>query len=305
MVYRSFSARYLCLLSLILGLLSCSDADSNDDIPHVMDKAPTCKNSSTLVTYMPIEDCVGGDECYKEKETQCNAPPSNACLDAKKLKTYQKTGTCDAVASKCNYKEIIEDCSAGCDATNARCKSEAALIRVSNNPSCAGDLNIAPSAGQESHWVATRLTPPKYPFVVSAVEYELISGTDSSGYPCEAKTAHRLQVFASDTANPPPSPTVLSEVAVPAATNVPDGVRKVHVDLPQAVTITQGQHLYVAIQNFGTDPVVSCFRMCDQTVKSTIDFWSNANSAPFSWVTLASFNVIYGRLNISALGTTP
>jgi hypothetical protein len=71
--------------------------------------------------------------------------------------------------------------------------------------------------------------------------------------------------------------------------------------LPTAVTIQNGEQLFVAVQFAGTFPNITCLvgRVNPPAVADR-NYWSNAGAAPYQWVTGESVN-IKGNIMIEAI----
>ncbi len=155
---------------------------------------------------------------------------------------------------------------------------------LQNDPDCSTWMVVAPAAGEAGHLYAVRLTPGSYPFTVDEIVYEL--GDD--GDTCDATPAHRVEVFV-DTASAPagtPAGTVVLDIPA-AGSNA--GVRVVSAPLPAPITLSAGEHLFVAVEL----PAVgsSCVMACGGAAVTDRDYWSNATIAPYPWATLDSFGI--------------
>lgn len=182
------------------------------------------------------------------------------------------------------------------------------------NAQCTSPGYVAPCDGEEHHWVASRFEPDDYPFVATKVSYTLWGSNHLYANPgCDSTLGHKASVFLGNK-SPRSSPTLVQTITVPydkAAVND----RYVELTLPQGVHISEGQFLYVSIQNSGdASPTVSntcngagkftCASTCDAPTRGNLSWWSNANTAPFNWASLASFN-IHGDVRIGVYGYNP
>jgi hypothetical protein len=156
---------------------------------------------------------------------------------------------------------------------------------LTNAATCANLNSVLPLAGEESHYIAARLTPPSYPFSVTDVQYTLSSGGD-----CVPGLAHQVQVYATTTTTPPGTPVVHETIPVPTIATTMD--RMVSLPLNAPLVLTAGEHLIIAIQNSGVSPNVTCVVTCDD-VNAIADrnWWSNAGAPVFPWATLSSFGL--------------
>jgi hypothetical protein len=152
---------------------------------------------------------------------------------------------------------------------------------------------LAPVSGEAGHLIAARLTPPSYPYEVTEVQYELVGAA-----PCDSSFGHRVEVFVG-TDDAPANDPAATRLDVPAAVTT-EPVRVVQLTLPSPITLQSGEHLFVAVElvHEGT----SCIGMCDGAGDWTRNYWSNAQSAPYSWAALSSFQ-LYAHARIGANGT--
>ena len=165
--------------------------------------------------------------------------------------------------------------------------------------------SLGPVQLEGGHWVATRLTPPAYPFTVTKVRYALAEQTSED---CVSTFAHKVAVWTGTASMPvatPPWVTIdVDEVAgVDAGVSPLDGgvtdatsplirdPRELTLDSP--IALSTGQHLFVAIQLPRLDDGRRlCVTMCDGSLVSDRNHWSNAAAPPFNnWATLASFGI--------------
>ncbi|MBI5512039.1 MAG: hypothetical protein HY903_25045 [Deltaproteobacteria bacterium] len=163
--------------------------------------------------------------------------------------------------------------------------------------------SIAPDPGEEGYLAAARLTPPYYPFTVTRISYRLVHGSSAGGAACDALAAHRVEVSSSTAIVPAasPSPVVLTEPQG-SASDVIDVVRDVDRDLPAPLTLTPGEHLFVAVALTGTYPNVMCIGInSDDPFDADRNYWSRAAAAPYDWTSLSTFN-LDGSLLLSARG---
>lgn len=178
------------------------------------------------------------------------------------------------------------------------------LIVVANAASICGSPLLSPDPGEEDHWCAARLTPPVYPLVVVGIRYYAGNGA-AGAVTCDASLAHKVELYAETTLAPPATPIPVAIIDVPAvdpSTLIPDECRNVEVEVDPPVTLTSGQHLFVAVQFAGTHPNVFCIQVNSSgAYEADRNYWSSAAAAPFSWVTLDSFGLT-GSLVIQAVG---
>lgn len=168
------------------------------------------------------------------------------------------------------------------------------------------DAEVHPCAGEEDHWIATRLAPEMYPFSVTSFEYGMLESY-AGEFHCDSTLAHTvaLYIMDADAALPPATPEVLFTADVPAADEAAElgSERTVEVTLDAPLVLEDGQHLVVAIQNAGDVNGPACAASGDATCVSSCagagyeadeNFWSNGAAAPYAWATLQSFGISQG-----------
>ncbi len=164
---------------------------------------------------------------------------------------------------------------------------------LTNDADCLEWMAVAPAENEAGHLYAARLTPPSYPFLVTEVQYELAGGGD-----CDSSFAHRVEVFVDSATTPAASPTVTQLDIV--ATSGTEPVRVVTAQLPSPITLQTGEHLFVAVELVTVD--TSCIAACGGATITDRDWWSNATAAPYSWASMASFQ-LDAHARIGANGT--
>ena len=163
---------------------------------------------------------------------------------------------------------------------------------------------IAPALPAEAgHLAGAALTPPRYPFVVDAVQYSLEEAPDIPT--CNSTFAHRVEL------------TVLNQGALPARPStdgvsaqvimVPDspglsGRRVIRQILETPITLEEGQRLLISVSLEAQGSEHLCIAVCeDQNAVNGGNFWSNAAGEPYQWSDLTSFG-IFAPLVIEATG---
>ena len=161
------------------------------------------------------------------------------------------------------------------------------VLRSNPDGPCAANNVVSPAEGEDGHRAAVRLTPPGYPFTVTAVRYTLAHTGK-----CSAQLAHRAEVYAGTGPAPPAAPTPHAAFTVAAAGERDATARLISLKLPVPLTLARGEHLFVAIElkRPATGPM-SCVALCRLPATDDRDFWSNAPAAPYSWQTLTSFGI--------------
>lgn len=162
---------------------------------------------------------------------------------------------------------------------------------LTNNSAACEATTVAPYAGEESHWIAERLTPPSYPFTVTKVRYTLFSGPQNS-VTCDNGLAHQADVFVGTAVIPPATPAVVEHFDVPASADVP-GLKIFDHALATPLTLEAGEFLFVAVQNAGTSPNdCTCFGSCEGApFTEDANYWSYAGAPPYAWDTLESSQI--------------
>jgi hypothetical protein len=158
---------------------------------------------------------------------------------------------------------------------------------LTNESPCMGpEVPLAPSAGEEGHFSAARLTPSSYPFTVNKIRYYLAG--DGS---CTNGIAHQVMVFRGSDVAPAATPTVDAIIDVPAEAETASD-RTVELDLQTPIQLTAGEHLFIAVEMAGDkNTVVLCTLTCMGNGIADRNYWSNATAAPFPWGTLDSFGI--------------
>ena len=160
---------------------------------------------------------------------------------------------------------------------------------LTNSPSCTPGGPVAPSYGEDSHLVAARLTPPRYPFTVTEVRYMLTA----PGAPCVGTFGYHVEVFKGTGATPAATPTVAARFDVAAGAVINDAWTSHTLGSP--LVLSSGEELFVAIElagdsDFEFGVTANCIGTCTVGAADR-NYWSNAVSAPYPWATLASFGI--------------
>ncbi len=156
------------------------------------------------------------------------------------------------------------------------------VVERNFSPTCATFGQIYPSAGEEGHWAAARITPTTTPFTLEKVIVEM-----SDDAFCDGAQGFTVEVWIDTPVAPDASPAVLQRFELsPAA--VAGGIRSLEGVLPTPEVIEATEHIYIAVQ---LDDDSSCARTCADTGASDRNYWSNAVTPPYSWVTLNSFGI--------------
>lgn len=157
------------------------------------------------------------------------------------------------------------------------------LITNIDNQNCIGNYT-GPALGEDGHLAATRLVPSTYPATVGKVRYQIVVSSVCQPY------AHRVDVFKASTIVPPANPTIIESFNVPSNAQGPDF--KVELTLTTPITLTAGEYLFVAVEQRRSGLNYTCIATCGGSNQHPDrNYWSNANSAPYPWATMASFNI--------------
>ncbi len=229
--------------------------------------------------------------------------------EAHKLLTYTQAGMQCMTSSVLNGTDPV-DAGATCATGNTLDLSwdYDGTVNVDNDSlNCTEVRKVFALEDEGSHRYASRLTPPSYPFEVRQLRYHLVGGPEP-GNPnddCRIGLTHRVEVFVSSSATPPASPTIArSFTRTSNAQHQRENVEL--VDLSNPIVLTQGQHLFVALEMIYTDGsghklcVPSCSISSSQALNQRT-WWSNAASAPYSWAELGTFG-IFARPRIGMSG---
>lgn len=254
-----------CFLTL-LGVTACG----GDDEPST--------------TAMENDDSTtGGTDDGPSTSTPTTSPSTSSS-------TTSTSGPGESSESSGNAEdsESDPDSSGTTDATGSESSGGGEGMMLQNTPAeCKVPESIAPILPDEAgHLAATTLTPPSYPFEVTAVAYDLL-GTAAAGA-CNSTLAHRVDVFVIAGNEPPADPDdavsmVSFDVAAdPAATES----RLVEVELDESIVLEEGQSLVVAVQMAGDAELATsvCLQACRDTGGvADLDWWSNAAASPYAW----------------------
>lgn len=172
------------------------------------------------------------------------------------------------------------------------------LLRSADFATCETYATLPTALPDEmNHLTTNRLTPTSYPFTVRQVGYFLeLSSEDGQ---CNAGFAHRVDLYVTSDTTPPnePGTSLVASIAVPAATapfaDTIEEARALRHTLATPITLTAGQHLYVAVQLTAGTPNAAgemtqslCASGCFGGAEAGTQFWSNAAATPYAWADL-------------------
>lgn len=179
---------------------------------------------------------------------------------------------------------------AACDFRTGLDRQDKTLLANLPSGDCR-DAFITPAPGEEGHQLATRLTPPSYPWRVDAIQYANIAFTDDA-VTCSTEFDERVEVSVMEDEVPLADPMPVAVIPVEGMGLPSETVRFVEVPLPEPIVLQAGQHLLVGVTLTGRFPQVSCVLGCGwRAAGPNRFFWSNAVSPPYSWAELSSFNI--------------
>jgi hypothetical protein len=171
-------------------------------------------------------------------------------------------------------------------------------VTLTNEPvTCAMPGYTFADAANAGHYAAARLTPPRFPFTVTSVQYTVMHNPDK----CNADQVHEVLVFTSTAATPPgmPSGETISVPAPATPTEVGTG-RFVELTLSSPIVVSAGEELFVAVQMVRSSGPL-CIEECLDPGDEQRNWWSAAATPPFPWRTLASYGN-EGTLTMGAVG---
>lgn len=207
---------------------------------------------------------------------------------------------------------LLAACAEAPDDTTPGDTSETDTIDLSGQPAelrntpadCKHIELVAPVLpGEADSWFATRLRPLAWPATITDVAYGLPNNTD-----CDAGLAHTVIVFAVDAGVPVPDPE-----STPGAQTIPvdaspegTGLVPIELMLDPAITLTEGQDLFIAVQTpANADASASiCIAACtDGGGTPGINWWSEATAPPFDWSDLVADHGFTHDMMVTASGT--
>ncbi|MCK6574977.1 hypothetical protein L6V77_28225, partial [Myxococcota bacterium] len=172
--------------------------------------------------------------------------------------------------------------------------------RVTHFPEDCGTLvSLIPAPGEAGQFGLSRITPPSWPFTATAIEYEMFNGLRGDGTTNTVDADQRVLVFKGTDVVPDAVPDLLQESIVPAVAGYEASLYTVVLPLDGAVTLTEGEHLFVAI-DFPVDGVDlhSAIAACQQGPGGSPQpfpadryYWGAALEAPFPWTPLHDFGL--------------
>ena len=159
---------------------------------------------------------------------------------------------------------------------------------------CGIGNEIAPAEGEDGEWLAARLTPPKFPAIVTQVGYSLTNHAPKPGFPwtCRTNLAHQVKVWKQAAATPANTPPADAQTIAIAANGSTAAVVPYTVNLPSSIRVNAGESLFVAVQTAGAVPTTTCFAACgiDEPEPEEL-FWSFTTAVPFAWGDLTGWGL--------------
>jgi hypothetical protein len=164
---------------------------------------------------------------------------------------------------------------------------------------CQTLVSLIPAPGEAGQFGLARITPPSWPYEVTAVEYEMFNGVRGDGTTNSVAFDQRVLVFRGLDAEPVASPEFLQDSTVPAAADFMGDLYKVTLPLETAVRLEEGEHLFVAIDlPSDMDGQTSAIAACQHGPTGSIQeypadryYWGASLDAPFAWTPLAGFGL--------------
>ncbi len=166
----------------------------------------------------------------------------------------------------------------------------AAPAVVSSAPArCTAFGRLSPSADEDGHWAAVRLTPKTTPFRVDRVWMTLIHGS-TGGVQCDASTAHELRLYVVPAGGAPPNgqgadPRPAASYTFFANKEQPRGDRQLTAQVAGDVVLQAGESLIVAVNTHASrSGARTCLKTCLDGTSTRGNFWSNQALPPaWSW----------------------
>ncbi len=188
------------------------------------------------------------------------------------------------VALDLSFDSLAFDLHAGSDDMGlvAGTEVELALVMCTNANATAMGFN---------GFSATQLTPPSWPFVIDAVEfnnYYTETGTNGATAP-----PHKIIVFpVTPSSSPPVTPLVVAyatstQTAIPSMgnTTISNGSAAIKYMLPDPVVLTTGQDAFVAVQNDnGSNGGPMSIAACAEPQPAGHFWYANGDSGPWTWM---------------------
>jgi hypothetical protein len=220
--------------------------------------------------------CERWAECASSDPEQCEFGCVVDAMNSAHMACAASTSSCDELPQ--------------CDSSTGVDRETPTLLANFPADDCRNS-NIMPAPGEEGHLVATRLTPPSYPWRVDAIQYANLANVNSQSN-CSTAFDERVEVSVMDADVPAAEPMPVAVIPVEGVDLPLDTVRMVEVQLPEPIVLQAGQHLLVGVSLSGTFPDVSCVLGCRWRVaQPNRFFWSNAVSAPYDWAELSRFGI--------------
>ncbi len=170
---------------------------------------------------------------------------------------------------------------------------------------CADSGRIHASSWDMGHTATARLTPPGYPFIVTSVNYTLISELSES-LSCSAGNAHDVLVMVADSMDPGEPPMLLEAWTVEESFS-----ENSHVEFSEGISpiqLEEGHVLIVAVEMMESD-FPMCIATCADDYQPDSSYWMDPNvmleNGYDSWDDLGSGQGVDTNLNIGMAGLAP
>lgn len=207
---------------------------------------------------------------------------------------------------------LLAACEEPTDGTEPVDSAETDTIDLSGQPAdlrnapedCKHIELVAPELPNEADsWFATRLRPLAWPATITDIAYGLPHNAE-----CDAGLAHTVIVFPVDAGVPVADPASVPGAQTLSVQVSPEGTGLVPIELEldEAITLTEGQDLFIAVQTTVTaDASASiCIAACtDGGGTPGVNWWAEATEAPFEWSDLVVELGFNHDMMVSASGT--
>lgn len=179
---------------------------------------------------------------------------------------------------------------------------EPSPIELGNACEGEADFIAAPLEAPGGH-IAIRLTPEITPLLVRTLRYELVDA-DEVGF-CNPTIQHQVSVFTGLLDAPSGSPIADFEAAIAGPSGKADAASGsyVEVELDEPLAVRSGESIFVAI-NLPLDDADNslCVRSCSGRTDEGRNFWTDDDSAPYSWSDLTDLRATIGNVQVSVVG---
>jgi hypothetical protein len=167
---------------------------------------------------------------------------------------------------------------------------------------CSNTGALGPGPGEEAHIAATRLATLDVPFEVTSVRARLHHGS-VGGVMCDASMPRQLMMWKSTSDTPDAQPLNAVTVSFDVEETLGEE-RLIESVLDTPITLSAGEYLWAAIDFGGAENNVGCIKTCRSNAEDGVNFWSNADQAPYNWADLGTIGA-NGSLWVEVVGNPP